>query len=407
MFERIFVAPHTQQRHREALFCEERMAYLQHMLVRGSTRHSLRQTAERLVWLALRMTHEARNGIDADGLTSILGEPGSSNISTNYRQRLYLDARRWFQFLGWWREVIQRVEVDPALVRFVDWMRNERGLSPNTIASWSRWTGHFLRWCHEHGHDLSRLRPQDIDAYLATYSARGWGRCSVGFIVAMMRVFLRQAASRGECANTLAGAIFGPRVYALESVPAALSWDEVQQVLATTRGATEQDIRDRATLMLMAIYGLRRGEIVALRLDQIDWAGRLLHIWRLKRHQPQVYPLVPSVAHALAQYIDVVRPASDVPQVFITLKAPRKPMPPQTLYELVRHRLRVIGVSRPKMGPHALRHACASRMLAQGLTLKEIGDHLGHSSTQATMIYTKVDMTALREVGNFDLGGVQ
>ena len=46
-------------------------------------------------------------------------------------------------------------------------------------------------------------------------------------------------------------------------------------------------------------------------------------------------------------------------------------------------------------------------MLAQGLSLKEIGDHLGHRSTQATMIYTKVDIAALREVGNFDLGGVQ
>lgn len=407
MFESIFVAPHTQQRHREALFCEERIAYLQHMRAQGSARHSLRQTAEHLVWLASRMTPEAANGVDADGLKRLFDEPGSKNSPNHYQQRLYLDARRWFQFLGWWREDIQRVEVDPTLVRFVDWMRNERGLSPNTIASWSRWSGHFLCWCHEHDHDLSSLCPPDIDAYLATYSAKGWGRRSVGFIVAMMRVFLRQAASRGECANTLAGAIFGPRVYALESVPAALSWDEVQQVLATANGATEQDIRDRAILMLMAIYGLRRGEIVALRLDQIDWAGRLLHIWRLKRHQPQVYPLVSSVAQALAQYIDVARPTVDVPQVFITLKAPRKAMPPQTLYELVRHRLRAIGVNRLKMGPHALRHACASRMLAQGLTLKEIGDHLGHSSTQATMTYTKVDMNALREVGNFDLGGVK
>jgi len=181
----------------------------------------------------------------------------------------------------------------------------------------------------------------------------------------------------------------------------------VLQVLATANGSSEQDIRDRAILMLMAIYGLRRGEIVALRLDQIDWAGQKLHIWRLKRHQPQVYPLVPAVAQALARYIDQVRPAVADPAVFITLKAPRKSMPPQTLYELVRQRLRTIGIDRPKMGPHALRHACASRMLAQGLSLKEIGDHLGHSSTQATTAYAKVDMTALRAVAAFDLGGVQ
>ena len=407
MFESIFVAPFTQRRHRQALFCQERQSYLHHMRERGSTRHYLRQMADRLAWVALRMKPEDRAGVDAERLLWLVDGPGARKVSADYRQRLQRDAQRWLQFLGWWREVIHRVEVDPALVRFADWMRNERGLSPCTIASWSRRTAHFLRWCSEYGHTLSSLRPGDIDAYLATYSARGWVRRSVSSIVAMLRVFLRKAAARGECADNLAGSIFGPRVYALESLPAALSWDEVQRVLATANGNTEQDIRDRAILMLLAIYGLRRGEIVALRLDQIDWVGRKLHIWRLKRHQPQVYPLVPSVAQALAQYIDVARPASDLAQVFIILKAPRGPIPPEALYEVVRHRLRAIGVNRPKMGPHALRHACASRMLAQGLSLKEIGDHLGHRSTQATMIYTKVDIAALREVGNFDLGGVQ
>lgn len=115
---------------------------------------------------------------------------------------------------------------------------------------------------------------------------------------------------------------------------------------------------------------------------------------------------MPSVAQALARYIDQARPAVSAPEVFITLKAPRKTMLPQGLYAIVQHRLRAIGIDRPKMGPHALRHACASRMLAQGLSLKEIGDHLGHTSTQATTVYTKVDMSALRAVAAFDLGGV-
>lgn len=67
----------------------------------------------------------------------------------------------------------------------------------------------------------------------------------------------------------------------------------------------------------------------------------------------------------------------------------------------------VTGVELAHYGPHALRHACASKMLAEGLTLKEIGDHLGHRSTQSTATYTKVDLVALRQVGEFDLGGLQ
>jgi site-specific recombinase XerD len=54
-----------------------------------------------------------------------------------------------------------------------------------------------------------------------------------------------------------------------------------------------------------------------------------------------------------------------------------------------------------------LRHACAARLVADGLTLKEIGDHLGHRSTSSTRIYAKVDMTSHREVGDFDLGDFQ
>ena len=405
MFEEIFSAPFTQRRHHNAVLLQQRVAFLQSFRDAGATRHTLRQMSERLLRLADRAPAPLPNGIDDVELQRLIDSECRPRVSAEYRRRIELYAKRWFEFLGWWRKPVA-TPMEPSLGRFIDWMRDERGLSANTVASWTRWTAHFLRWCQSQALTLEALQPQHIDAYLRTYQARGWNRRSVGSIVAMMRVFLRQAASRGECADTLAGSIFGPRVYSLEGIPASLSWDEVQQVLATASGDTEQDIRDRAILMLLAVYGLRRGEIAVLRLDQIDWVGRTLHIWRLKRHQPQVYPLVPSVAQALAQYIDVARPVSDLAQVFITLKAPRGPMLPQTLYELVRHRLHAIGVNRPKMGPHALRHACASRMLAQGLSLKEIGDHLGHTSTQATTVYTKVDMTALRAVAAFDLGGV-
>ena len=405
MFEEIFSAPFTQRRHRNAVLLEQRVAFLQSFRDTGAARHTLRQMSERLLRLADRAPAPLPNGIDDVELQRLIDSECRPRVSAEYRRRIELDAKRWFEFLGWWRKPVA-TPMDPALGHFIDWMRNERGLSANTVDSWTRWTAHFLRWCQSQALTLKTLQPQHIDAYLSTYQARGWNRRSVGFIVAMMRVFLRQAASRGECADTLSGSIFGPRVYSLEGIPASLSWDEVQQVLATASGDTEQDIRDRAILLLMAVYGLRRGEIVALRLNQINWAGQQLHIWRLKRQQAQVYPLAPAVAQALARYIDQARPAVSDPEVFIALKAPRKFMSPQSLYAIVQHRLRAIGIDRPKMGPHALRHACASRMLAQGLSLKEIGDHLGHTSTQATTAYTKVDMTALRAVAAFDLGGV-
>jgi site-specific recombinase XerD len=57
-------------------------------------------------------------------------------------------------------------------------------------------------------------------------------------------------------------------------------------------------------------------------------------------------------------------------------------------------------------GPHALRHACAMHLVAKGLSLKEIGDHLGHCSSSATRIYAKVNLPELRLVADIDLGGL-
>ncbi|MDA8361170.1 MAG: tyrosine-type recombinase/integrase [Gammaproteobacteria bacterium] len=85
-----------------------------------------------------------------------------------------------------------------------------------------------------------------------------------------LRVFLRYAADQGLCDPRLANALRAPRVYTRESLPSAPAWVDVQRLLATTETDRPADIRDRAILMLLAIYGMRSGEVAALRLDQVD-----------------------------------------------------------------------------------------------------------------------------------------
>jgi len=88
------------------------------------------------------------------------------------------------------------------------------------------------------------------------------------------------------------------------------------------------------------------------------------------------------------------------------MHAPLRPLKAGSIFDIANRRFVALGVEVAHRGGHALRHACAARLLAEGLTLKEIGDHLGHRSTSATSIYAKVNMVALREVGTFDLGDV-
>jgi site-specific recombinase XerD len=70
-------------------------------------------------------------------------------------------------------------------------------------------------------------------------------------------------------------------------------------------------------------------------------------------------------------------------------------------------RWQALGISLPHYGSHILRHACATHLLEEGLSLKEIGDHLGHRNPDTTRIYAKVNLAALRQVAEFDLGGLR
>ncbi len=162
------------------------------------------------------------------------------------------------------------------------------------------------------------------------------------------------------------------------------------------------DIRDRAVLLLLAVYGLRAGEVAGLSLDDFDWTHEVLTVRHGKSQRPRVYPLCRPVGDAVLRYVREVRPRSERREVFLTMCAPFRPLT-FALGIMVQRRLRALGLTLPRYGPHALRHACATHLLAQGLSLKEIGDHLGHRCPEATSIYAKVDLAALRPVADFSL----
>ncbi len=406
MFDTLFSNEATIARHRDGPCPQERERYLHYNAAVGASVLTQRGRARALLRVAQALTPTDLGRVSAERLSELI-ESIRPRVAPRTAVNLRNIARPWFKFLGWWHAPVRSVPFAAQLDAFVAWMRDERGLTPCTVEQWRYRTANFLCWCGQTERELATLTPEDVDAYFVTYGATRWSRVSAGHIAKMLRVFFRHAATYGACPSSLATSILSHRRYRLETLPYALDWDDVRRLIASASGGTEVDLRDRAILLLLTVYGLRRGEVAALQLDQVDLSGRQLRIERLKRRQPQIYPLVPSVALALAHYIEGARPPVDHRAVFIRAQAPRLPISAAAIYNIVSRRLRTMNVKAAHLGPHALRHACASKMLADGLTLKEIGDHLGHRSTSSTSIYTKVDMAHLREVGEFDLGGLQ
>jgi site-specific recombinase XerD len=180
----------------------------------------------------------------------------------------------------------------------------------------------------------------------------------------------------------------------------------VKRLLEASSGDSPGDIRDYAMLLLITVYGLRSGEVRQLRLDDIDWEQEVIRVHRSKQRKTQRYPLVAAVGEAILRYLREVRPRCPRREVFLTQVQPFRPLTAGGFGAKLRKRFVRLGIVPPCYGPHGLRHSCATHLLAEGFSMKDIADHLGHVSLAATQMYAKVDITALREVGQLDLSNL-
>ena len=411
MFDQLFKRASTIARHATAPFAEERSRYLEYCRQRGDSLVSQLRKAYDLRWIARKLGKYPGLQVTIDQIRGVVGD-GSDRENTggpklrlpSTRKRLIGNACAWLRYFGQLREPIEQIPFGSRLAEYCDWAQEERGLSDTSIDRFRRTIRRFLRWYGPVGRPLSDIHVNDIDAYLAFGSGQGWARVTTRNVVDALRAFFRFGAEQGWGPQHLAAAIRGPRVYALEGLPAGPTWADVERLFAGLDPTRPADVRDRAILMLFAIYGLRESEVAKFRLDDIDWEHDQLRIRRAKRREAQIYPLLPSVGKAIIDYLRSVRRSSPHREVFLTLISPYRPLSLSGLYDIVAPRLKSLHVQCAHHGPHSLRHACAARLVAEGLSFKEIGDHLGHRSTSATRVYAKVDLAGLREVAAFDLG---
>lgn len=413
MFDSLFTKAETLTRHLQAPYAEERARYLAHCAQHGYTRHTLLFKARELLWVArklqgypdLQLTQAQLEDVAQDWQAR--EQAWGQRLSTAWTRRRFIEvARPWLRFLGTWRESRPSVPFAQYLTAFVEWMRDERGLAATTIERRADSLRQFLQWYGSLQRPFSAIHPTDIDAFLAQGSARGWRRVTVNNRASALRAFFRYGAQQHWCPPSLAAAVLGPRVFAQEPLPVGPAWTEVQRLLAHLETDDPLILRDRAILLLVAFYGLRASEVAGLRLDHLDWQHDRLHVPRMKRSVLQPYPFLPVVGNAITRYLREARPQRAHPQLFLSQLPPWRPLSRSAIYSVARRWLDALGIACPRRGPHALRHACATYLLGTGFSLKEIGDHLGHQSTEATRIYAKVDLPRLREVARFDLGGV-
>lgn len=417
MFDQIFERSDALRRQLAGLLREERLAYLHHRAEQGAPRSTLRKLAQYLLVITERLnlrrqgtvtTAQIERAADQWASRQVQHHKIKGGFSRKSKSCFICVATNWVRFLGRLQSPETRPHCFAQLVaNFATYLEEEKGLASRTIITRSWVAKDFLSRALQPKQDPHQITISQIDEVLANKGTEGgYSRRGIQSYASSLRPFFRYAEQQDLCRRGLADAIKAPRIYRNETLPASPSWEDVQRLLANTEGNSSTSIRDRAILMLLVVYGLRAGEVRSLCLEDIDWENDRFHLKRNKTRRTQTLPPTATVGSSILRYLRKVRPRAAFREVFLTLPSPFRPLTSSAVFEIVRHHWQFLGPAVRPRGPHALRHACATRLINCGLTLKEIGDLLGHHKLDSTRIYAKVDLPHLRQVADVDLGGL-
>lgn len=287
----------------------------------------------------------------------------------------------------------------PVIRRFLEHRRQYRGVAEATLRNEAKSAAMFLKFLARRGQTARSVRVVDVDAFVESIAVRFRAKTVAG-ICSALRAFLRYLQMVGLTAADIAALVVAPQVRAIDRPPRAIPWSDVRRILRAIDVTAPLGLRDKALFLLMATYGMGAGEIVSLRLDDVDWRTHRIRVRRPKTGVVTELPLLDAVARALAAYLQRGRPAHAVARtVFVSSHFPHRALGGASP---IRHRLKLYadrsGVRSGFLGTHLFRHSHATRQIEQGRSAKVVGDILGHRRPESTSVYARSAVHRLRAV---------
>jgi len=274
MLETLFSRPTVLARYKKGPYADHRERFLDQCAKQGYSHSMLQKIAWILLSIAPRInldhgrvtTRDIEKAVD-DRVRFKKTSPDREHKSHGSRQLFIHITTKWVRSLGYF-EPPSEVEspFSAQITAFARHLLKERGLSPVTVSTCCERMTWFFESLDPNQSSLSKISIADVDAFIEAKGKGGWRRSSLSSLASSLRSFFRYAKSQEWCTPGIAAAIESPRLYAQEGLPAGPRWEDVQRLLNRTHGDRPGDIRDYAILMLLAAYGLRRGEVARLQL---------------------------------------------------------------------------------------------------------------------------------------------
>ncbi len=281
---------------------------------------------------------------------------------------------------------------------FLHYLMAECGVSPHTLAAYRSDIARFIRWRKEHAPGpLASIGIATLTGYVDHLGRSGLAPSSIGRHLASLSSFFRFLIFDGRLTENVARLLDAPTVW--ERLPTVLSPSAVDRLLSAPSTDTSLGRRDRAALETLYATGCRASEVANLRPGDLDLKGGSARCVG-KGDKQRIVPLGERAIAALVFYLREDRPRlvasrADSPNVFVTRSG--RPMSRVELWRIVKKYVRITGLPEA-VSPHTLRHSFATHMLAGGADLRVVQEMLGHASIATTQIYTRVEVSRLKEV---------
>lgn len=286
-------------------------------------------------------------------------------------------------------------QTDHALDQFIAHLQVERGLSLNTIQSYSRDLVRFLEFLDRLGRRPESATPEDVSTFLGELDGQLSPRSAARNLSAI-RMFFRFLISEGRIETSPARLVEAPKLP--RRLPDILSPDEVERLLEQPDPATPIGLRDRAMLELLYATGLRVSELVGLRLQGVNLEAGFIRVLG-KGDKERVVPMGEQAKDAIGTYLRTGRGglARGRVSAHVFLNARGRSLSRQGFWKIIKRYGQVAGIRR-SITPHGLRHAFASHLLERGADLRSVQVMLGHADISTTQIYTHVTRERLKQL---------
>jgi len=284
----------------------------------------------------------------------------------------------------------------PVVREYLDHLRVERGLAPNTLLAYAHDLARLALFARVSGGAVLELRQQDLSEFMGRLRAEGLSPRTVARVVHGVRGFFRFAVREGRLERDPMENLKAPRTF--QALPRFLSMGQVERLLAAPDTGSPLGLRDRTILEVMYATGLRASELTGLESANVDLELGLVKVLG-KGSKERLVPLGRTACHWVERYLSEVRGAlvkgRPVPVLFVSRRG--RKLSRMGLWGLVRRQAVGAGVERV-LTPHVLRHSFASHLLERGADLRSLQAMLGHADISTTQIYTHITRERLRRL---------